>query len=66
MNEDPAPEAPRPDSDARQSKLIKAMVAYGVLCLLGAILLEDKVRVAVLLMLVAFMAKTLIAHKAGW
>ena len=47
-------------------RLAVALAAYGVLSVAGALLLDDTVRLAFLLLMVALVAKTLIAWKAGW
>ena len=47
-------------------RLVVALTAYAVLSAGGALLLDGKVRQAFLLMMLAFVAKTLIAWKAGW
>ena len=47
-------------------RLVVALTAYAVLSAAGALLLDGKVRQAFLLMMLAFVAKTLIAWKAGW
>ena len=60
MNEDPERES------RVNRKLLTAMSAYAVLCVAGAFLLDGLVRKAFLIMMLAFVAKTLIAWKAGW
>lgn len=47
-------------------RLVVALASYAVLSGAGALLLDGKVRQAFLLMMLALVAKTLIAWKAGW
>ena len=47
-------------------RFIPALIAYAVLIGIGALILDGLVRKAFLLMMIAFVAKTLIAWKAGW
>jgi hypothetical protein len=49
-----------------QKRLIGAMVGYGVLTGLSWILLTGTIRIAVIALFIALVAKTLIAWKAGW
>jgi hypothetical protein len=54
----------QPQSTGR--RLVPALIAYGILTAAGLILLSDKVLIAFLILMAAFVAKTLIAWKAGW
>lgn len=60
MSEDPGNPSPV------NKRFIPAMIAYAILIAVGAIVLDGLVRQAFLLMMAAFVAKTLIAWKAGW
>ena len=49
-----------------QMRLIGAMAAYGVLIAASYFMLTGKIRLAVMALFIALIAKTLIAWKAGW
>jgi hypothetical protein len=48
------------------NRLIGAMVAYGVLIAASCYMLAGNIRLAVIALFIALIAKTLIAWKAGW
>jgi hypothetical protein len=49
-----------------QTRLIGAMAAYGVLIAISWFTLTGTIRLAVIALFIALIAKTLIAWKAGW
>jgi hypothetical protein len=47
-------------------RLLAALAAYALLVAAACVLLDGKIRVAVIGLFVALVAKTLVAWKAGW
>ena len=70
MNDEPEREEDAQEGSNAESpvkrKFLTALVAYAILAGIGALTLDGKVRDAFLIMMLAFVAKTFIARKAGW
>jgi hypothetical protein len=49
-----------------RNRLITAMAAYGVLIAASCFMLTGTIRLAVIALFIALIAKTFIAWKAGW